>query len=171
MSRLRCATQGIVLIVIVVLFASCTKDAHESGVADESAGFESEPANRSSTEGFEKGFETTPGSGMWMIPAPEAATLVQDAKSLLEGVTLTVERKGRQVVGIRLADAPEDSLLLRRGWRIGDVLTKVNATPIPSEDALRSHIAENHDRFSLYRFELLRDGEVMHLNYRLAGDE
>ena len=115
-----------------------------------------------------EGYETRPGSGMWMIPETEAGRLVDEAGDILEQATLSSYRdpQGR-AAGIRLDRVDQGSLILDRGFQEGDIVQKVNGQSVNSKTELVDWVKRNHERYSMFRVELQRRGQVKRLNFRV----
>lgn len=118
----------------------------------------------------EEGYEQRPGSGMWMIPDPEVEKLREEAGDILEQAEISsyVDQNGKPA-GIKLDHVDPDSMILARGFEEGDIIQKVNGQPINSQTELVDWAKRNQDKYSLFRVELLRRGQVKRLNYRFQS--
>ncbi len=116
----------------------------------------------------QEGYETRPGSGMWMIPETEADRLGNEANDILEQAQFSTytDKQGRPA-GIRLDHVDAGSLILERGFQTNDVVQKVNGQPVNSKTELVDWVKRNHERFSMFRVEVLRRGQVKRLNFRV----
>jgi len=135
-----------------------------AGAKEASEDRRSGPIDPNATEGY----ETRPGSGMWMIPEAEAERLVDEAGDILEQATLSSYRdpQGR-AAGIRLDQVDSGSLILDRGFQVGDIVQKVNGQSVNSKTELVDWVKRNHERYSMYRVEVQRRGQIKRLNFRV----
>lgn len=120
----------------------------------------------------EEGYEQRPGSGMWMIPDPEVDRLRDEAGDILEQAQISsyVDQNGKPA-GIKLDHVEPGSLILDRGFQEGDIIQRVNGNEINSQTELVDWAKRNQDKYSLFRVELLRRGQVKRLNYRFQSSD
>jgi len=130
-----------------------------------------EPTNRvprAFDEDATEGYERQPGSGNWMIPAAEVERVTEDASEILEQAQISSyrDRNGRPA-GIRLDNLEDGSLILERGFKVGDIVQKVNGQAINSKTEFIDWVKRNSERYNRFSVDVLRRGKSRKLSFNI----
>ncbi|MBI1853701.1 MAG: PDZ domain-containing protein [Planctomycetes bacterium] len=105
--------------------------------------------------------------GVWQISADERDRIRDSAKDLLEDaeVTTYVNERTRRAEGMIVDHIEPKSLIAERGLREGDLVQRINGTPVSSKSELIDYVKSNGDRLYDVRVEVLRRGKTIVLEY------
>ncbi|MBI1853702.1 MAG: PDZ domain-containing protein [Planctomycetes bacterium] len=107
--------------------------------------------------------------GVWQISAAERDKIRDTAKDLLDQaeVSTYTNEKTHKNDGMKIDHIQSDSLLAQRGLQEGDLIKRINGTPVSSKTELINYVKDNQDRLQSVRVDIERKGKPMTLTYQI----
>ncbi len=107
--------------------------------------------------------------GIWQLSAEERDRIKEGARDILEEVEVSsyMNERTKRADGMKVESIQESSLLRQRGLQEGDLVKKVNGTPVNSKTDVVNYVRDNQDHLQVVRVEIERKGKTMTLEYRI----